>query len=57
MTMIATFTDLGDDRTRVDIEQTNVPPERMAPAAQAGFLTSLDRLEAHLARLTGAERS
>ena len=57
MTMIATFTDLGDDRTRVDIEQTNVPPERMAPSAQAGFLTSLDRLEAHLARLTGAERS
>ena len=57
MTMIATFTDLGDDRTRVDIEQTNVPPERMDPAAQAGFLTSLDRLEAHLARLTGAERS
>ena len=26
------------------------------PAAQAGFLTSLDRFAAHLARLTRAER-
>jgi uncharacterized protein YndB with AHSA1/START domain len=56
MTVTATFTDLGDDRTQVDIEQTNVPAERMDPAAQAGFLTSLDRFAAHLARLTGAER-
>ena len=56
MTVTATFTDLGDDRTRVDIEQTNVPPQMMEPAARAGFLTSLDRFAAHLARLTGAER-
>jgi uncharacterized protein YndB with AHSA1/START domain len=56
MTVTATFTDLGDDRTQVDIEQTNVPAERMDPVAQAGFLTSLDRFAAHLARLTGAER-
>jgi Activator of Hsp90 ATPase homolog 1-like protein len=56
MTVTATFTDLGDDRTQVDIEQTNVPAERMDPVAQAGFLTSLDRFVAHLARLTGAER-
>ena len=56
MTVVATFTDLGDDRTRVDIEQTNVPPQMMSPEAQAGFLTSLDRFAAHLARLTRAER-
>ena len=56
MTVTATFTDLGDDRTQVDIEQTNVPAQMMAPAAQAGFLTSLDRFAAHLARLTRAER-
>jgi uncharacterized protein YndB with AHSA1/START domain len=56
MTVTATFTDLGDERTRVDIEQTNVPPQMMAPEARAGFLTSLDRFAAHLARLTRAER-
>ena len=56
MTVTATFFELGDDRTRVDIEQTNVPPQMMDPAARAGFLTSLDRFAAHLARLTGAER-
>jgi uncharacterized protein YndB with AHSA1/START domain len=56
MTVTATFTALGDDRTRVDIEQTNVPQQMMDPAARAGFLTSLDRFAAHLARLTGAER-
>src|SRR5215213_10252761 len=43
MTVTATFTELGDDRTRVDIEQTNVPPQLLDPAAQAGFRTSLDR--------------
>jgi uncharacterized protein YndB with AHSA1/START domain len=56
MTVTATFTDLGDDRTQVDIEQTNVPAQLLDPAAQAGFLTSLDRFAAHLARLTRAER-
>jgi uncharacterized protein YndB with AHSA1/START domain len=56
MTVTATFTDLGDDRTRVDIEQRNVPAPMMDPAARAGFLTSLDRFAAHLARLTRAER-
>ena len=55
MTVTATFTDLGDDRTQVDIEQTNVPPQMMDPAARAGFLTSLDRFAAHLARLTRAK--
>jgi uncharacterized protein YndB with AHSA1/START domain len=56
MTVTATFTDLGDDRTQIDIEQTNVPAPMMTPEAQAGFLTSLDRFASHLARLTRAER-
>jgi uncharacterized protein YndB with AHSA1/START domain len=56
MTVTATFTDLGEDRTQVDIVQTNVPAMMLDPAAQAGFLTSLDRFAAHLAGLTGAER-
>jgi hypothetical protein len=34
-----------------------VPAQLLDPAAQAGFLTSLDRFAAHLARLTRAERS
>jgi uncharacterized protein YndB with AHSA1/START domain len=55
MTVTATFTDLGNDRTQVDIEQTNVPVHFLDPAAQAGFRTSLDRFAAHLARLTHAE--
>jgi uncharacterized protein YndB with AHSA1/START domain len=57
MTVSITFTELGDDRTQVQIEQTNVPAPMMEPANQAGFLTSLDRFAAHLARLTAAERS
>lgn len=56
MTVTATFTDLGGDRTQVDIEQRNVPAMLLDPGAQAGFLTSLDRFAAHLARLTRAER-
>jgi len=57
MTVTLTFTELADDRTRVEIVQTDVPAPMMAPANQAGFLTSLDRFAAHLARLTAAERS
>jgi uncharacterized protein YndB with AHSA1/START domain len=53
MTVTATFTDLGEDRTEVHIHQTNVPEPFRRPEAQAGFLTSLDRFAAHLARLTG----
>ena len=56
MTVTATFTDLGDNRTQVDIHQTNVPTEMLNPAAQRGFLTSLDRFATHLAQLTRAER-
>lgn len=56
MAVTVTFTDLGNDRTRVDIEQANVPEQLLDPRAQAGFLTSLDRFAAHLATLTRAER-
>jgi uncharacterized protein YndB with AHSA1/START domain len=56
MTVTITFTELDGDRTQVEIEQTNVPAPMMEPANQAGFLTSLDRFAAHLARLTAAER-
>src|SRR6476661_8696921 len=57
MTVTITFTELGRNRTQVEIEQTNVPAPMMEPANQAGFLTSLDRFAAHLARLTAADRS
>jgi len=56
MTVHITFTPLGEARTQVDIEQTNVPAQMLDARAQAGFLTSLDRFAAHLAALTGAER-
>jgi uncharacterized protein YndB with AHSA1/START domain len=56
MAVTVTFTDLGSNRTRVDIVQENVPEQLLDPRAQAGFLTSLDRFAAHLAALTRAER-
>ena len=51
MTMSATFSDLGDGRTELHIHQTNVPEAYRAPAAQSGFLTSLDRFAAYLVTL------
>ena len=48
-----TFTDLGDGRTEVRIHQTNVPPHFLAPEAQAGFTTSLDKFARYLATLVG----
>ncbi|TDT81813.1 uncharacterized protein YndB with AHSA1/START domain [Arthrobacter sp. AG258] len=56
MTVTITFTELGSRRTQVDIEQTNVPEPMLDPAAQAGFLTSLDRFETYLAQHAGAHR-
>ncbi len=44
-----TLSDLGDGRTRLVIHQTNVPAAYRTPEALAGFMTSLDRLESHLA--------
>jgi uncharacterized protein YndB with AHSA1/START domain len=51
MEVITQFVVLGPDRTEVRILQRYVPEAFLAPEAQAGFLTSLDRLAAHLERL------
>ena len=53
MLTTSTFADLGDGRTEVTIHQTNVPMMYLSPEAEAGFRSSLDRLDAHLATLTG----
>jgi uncharacterized protein YndB with AHSA1/START domain len=52
----STFTDLGDGRTEVVIHQRQVPPAMRTPEARAGFLTSLDELEVHLARRNEGSR-
>jgi uncharacterized protein YndB with AHSA1/START domain len=46
-----TFVDLGDGRTEVVTHQTNVPEAYLSAEAQAGFATSLDRLDTYLASL------
>lgn len=46
------FIDLGDDCTEIVIHQRHVPEAARSPEAEAGFLTSLDKLETYLARLT-----
>jgi uncharacterized protein YndB with AHSA1/START domain len=46
-----TLTDLGDGSTEVVIHQRHVPEPMRSPEARAGFLTSLDKLEEHLAQL------
>jgi|GEM_PF-250915 uncharacterized protein (TIGR03083 family) len=48
VTTTTTFVDLGGSRTEVRIRQTNVPDAFRSPEAQAGFLTSLDKLAGHL---------
>jgi len=52
----STLTDLGDGRTEVVVHQRHVPEPMRSPEARAGFLTSLDELEDHLARLIRGER-
>lgn len=47
------FLELAPERTEVRIHQTRVPEPMRAPAAQAGFLSALDRFAAYLAGLTG----
>jgi uncharacterized protein YndB with AHSA1/START domain len=51
VTTTSTLRDLGGSRTEVRIHQVNVPAEYRSPEAQAGFLTSLDRFAAYLAKL------
>jgi uncharacterized protein YndB with AHSA1/START domain len=47
-----TLADLGEGSTEVVIHQRHVPETMRSPQARAGFLTSLDKLEEHLARLS-----
>jgi uncharacterized protein YndB with AHSA1/START domain len=57
MTTTSTLTDRGDGTTEVVIVQRHVPEPMRAPEARAGFLTSLDELEAHLTRLLREDRT
>ena len=52
----STLDDLGDGTTAVVIRQRNVPAAMRRPEARAGFLTSLDKLEDHLADLVRGDR-
>ncbi|WP_448616264.1 SRPBCC family protein [Modestobacter sp. URMC 112] len=52
----STLTELGDGSTEIVIRQRHVPEAMRSPEARAGFLSSLDALEEHLARLTREER-
>jgi uncharacterized protein YndB with AHSA1/START domain len=47
----STLEDLGDGITAVVIHQRRVPEAMRVSEARAGFLTSLDKLEQHLAHL------
>ena len=51
MRTTSTLTDLGGGRTEVQIRQTNAPAFMQTPQAQAGFLTSLDKLTRYLLSL------
>jgi uncharacterized protein YndB with AHSA1/START domain len=53
MTTTSTLEDLGDGRTAVVITQRHLPEAMRTPEARAGFLTSLDKLEQHLALRQG----
>lgn len=51
VTTSGTLVELGDGSTEVIIYQRHVPEQMRSPEAQAGFLSSLDKLEQHLAHL------
>jgi uncharacterized protein YndB with AHSA1/START domain len=51
MHTVSRLDDLGDGTTAVVIHQRNVPAAMRRPQSRAGFLSSLDRLEEHLAHL------
>jgi len=53
----STLNDRGDGSTEVVIHQQNVPETMRTPEARAGFVSSLDKLEEHLAHLTQGDRS
>ncbi|MEV2239923.1 SRPBCC domain-containing protein [Micromonospora sp. NPDC049891] len=52
----STLDDLGDGTTCVVIRQRHVPEAMRRPEARAGFITSLDKLEKHLAHLIQGDR-
>jgi uncharacterized protein YndB with AHSA1/START domain len=53
----STLEDLDDGTTAVVIHQRHVPEAMRVPHARAGFVTSLDKLEQHLAELLRGNRS
>jgi uncharacterized protein YndB with AHSA1/START domain len=55
MRVTTDFVPLGPDRTEVRIHQRFVPEAFLLPEVQAGFLSSLDRFAAYLARLVASE--
>jgi uncharacterized protein YndB with AHSA1/START domain len=55
MRVTTQFVALGPGRTEVRIHQKYVPEAFLLPEVQAGFLSSLDRFDAYLARVSGAE--
>jgi uncharacterized protein YndB with AHSA1/START domain len=57
MQTISTLDDLGDGTTAVVIHQRNVPEPMRRPEARSGFVTSLDKLDEHLAHLIQGDRS
>ncbi len=50
-----TLRDLGEGGTEVVICQRSVPEPLRSPDARAGFITSLDKLDDHLARMIPKE--
>lgn len=57
MQTTSTLDDLGDDRTAVVVHQRNVPETMRTAEARTGFLTSLNKLEEHLAHTMQGDRS
>ena len=57
MRTTSTLNELGDGSTEVVIHQRHVPESMRSPEARSGFLTSLDKLDEHLARLIRKEPS
>jgi uncharacterized protein YndB with AHSA1/START domain len=52
----STLIDLDEGGTEVVIHQRRVPESMRSPEARAGFLTSLDKLEEHVAHLLEGNR-
>ncbi len=57
MQTTSTLDDVGNGITEVVIHQRKVPEPMRTPEARAGFLTSLDKLEEHLAHRLQGDRS